>query len=212
MRDRGPDAEIDLSTMIAMVDVLGLFETAKKVLPKVGTVLSSLDSLLNQGPQPTKPSAEFAADSPEGVITKAREALRTLARTINNREDLIERKLKETMETVTGLRAGSFDLPKPELLDQTQAEGVMNTDLTTLKVLGETTMPQIQEQLNLAADGVNNASWCGAAWYRPASRQPRTCRSSSPPAQRRSTRCSRPSSRGSRRSSHRCSAWPGWRA
>jgi hypothetical protein len=166
MRERGPRKSFDLSTITALVGIAGAFPTpAKPILNGAGTVLSSLDSLLKPGGQETKPTVELAADTPEGVITKTKEALEKLAQTIKRCEDDIERKVKDAMQTVTS-RSGSFDLPKPALLDETQVDG-MKVDLGDLHFLAADTLPKIQKQIDLASDNISYGSWCSDAWYRP---------------------------------------------
>jgi hypothetical protein len=133
MKDRGSSlvGDLDLGTITALVGLAGVFTTpAKPILDTAGSVLSSLDSLLKSGDQPSKPTVAFAADSAEGVITKTNEAIKKLAETIRGREDEINGKIKEALNTVTS-RAGSFDMPKPKLLAESQVDEI-KVDLNDL--------------------------------------------------------------------------------
>jgi hypothetical protein len=169
MKDRGASLVpvVDLSVITALVGIAGVFKTpAKEILNGAGTVLSSLDSLLKQG-EPKKPTVEFAADTPEGVITKTQEAMKKLAETIRGREDEIERSIKDALTTVTDpTRSGSFDMPAPALLKETQIDE-MKVDLHDLHFLATDTLPKIEKQLNLASDNAFYGSICSDAWYRP---------------------------------------------
>ena len=166
MKDRGSAGAVDLGTITALVNIAAVFPTpAKPILAGAGAVLSSLDSLLKAGDAPSKPSVEFAADRPDGVITKTNEALKKLAETIRGREDEIAHKIKDAINTVTS-RAGSFDMPKPRLLDETQIDG-MKVDLGDLNFLATDTLPKIEKQLNLASDYVSYGGGCSDTWYRP---------------------------------------------
>jgi hypothetical protein len=167
MKDRGASkvGALDLGTIIALVGIAGVFTTpAKPMLNGASTVLSSLDSLLKAG-EPKKPTVEFAADSPEGVITRTNDALKKLAETIKGREDEIESRIKDAITTVTS-RAGSFDLPKPKLLEEGQIDE-MKVDLADLNFLATDTLPKIEKQLNLASDYASYGGTCSDAWYRP---------------------------------------------
>jgi hypothetical protein len=166
MKERGAGKTLDLGVITALVSIAAVFPTpAKPVLAGAGTVLSSLDSLLKPSGQETKPPVEFAADTPEGVITKTKDALKKLAETIKRCEDDIERKIKAAMDTVTS-RSGSFDMPKPTLLDETQINE-MKVDLNDLSFLATDTLPKIEKQLNLASDNISYGGSCSDAWYRP---------------------------------------------
>jgi hypothetical protein len=166
MKDRGSAGAVDLGTIIALANIAAVFPTpAKPILSGAGTVLSALDSLLKAGDEPSKPSVEFAADTPEEVITKTKDALKKLAETIKGCEDEIEGKIKEAMNAVTS-RSGSFDMPKPTLLDETQING-MKVDLSDLTFLATDTLPKVEKQLNLASDNVSYGGYCSDAWYRP---------------------------------------------
>lgn len=166
MKDRGSANALDLSTIIALVNIAGVFPTpAKPILNGAGSVLGALDSLLKGGNQPSKPTVEFGADTPDGVVTKTNDALKKLAQTIRGQEDEIENKIKDAMHTVTS-RAGSFDLPKPKVLDTTNIDE-MKVDLNDLLFLATDTLPKIEKQLNLASDNASYGGSCSDAWYRP---------------------------------------------
>jgi hypothetical protein len=167
MKDRGAanDPVVDLGTIAALAGVGALFPgAAKPTFAAAGTVLSALDTLLKSG-SPTKPTVEFVADTAEGVITRTQDALKKLAETIRGREDEIEGTIKRAMEEITSPGA-SFDMPKPKLLEETRIDG-MKVDLHDLNFIAETTLPQIETQINKASDGVYYGSMCQDAWYRP---------------------------------------------
>lgn len=168
MKDRGSAGAVDLGTITALVNIGAVFPTpAKPILAGAATVLSALDSLLKIRDSPTKPSVEFAADMPDGVIKKTEEALRKLAETIRGREDVIEDTITKAMQTVTDpTRATSFDMPKPTLLDETRIDG-MQVDLGDLDFLATDTLPKIEKQLNLSSDWVSYGAGSSLAWWRP---------------------------------------------
>ncbi|MCT2588258.1 hypothetical protein [Actinophytocola gossypii] len=165
MKERGTANVFDLGTITAFIDLLGMLPTgAKPILNKVGEALGPLATLLGIKDSPSKPPVEFAGDWPKDVIDKTNAALRKLAEIIKGRERVIDRQIKEAMRTVVS-RSGSFDLPKPEVLSETQIDG-MAVNLETLKFLATNTLPVIESQLNKAADLVNASRYVGGHWYR----------------------------------------------
>lgn len=166
MKDRGAADGADLSTVTALFGLAAVFPSpAAPILAGVGSALSSLEALLNAGSEPAKPTVEFAGGTPEKVIANTEAALKKLAELIRGVEDDIERKIKDAMTTVTS-RAGAFDMPKPKLLEETRIDG-MQVDLGVLNHLAEQTLPRIERQLYLAADGVHWGSKCHDLWFRP---------------------------------------------
>jgi hypothetical protein len=166
MKDRGSAGAFDLDTITAFVGLAGMVPgPAKPILSKVGEALGPLGTLLGIKDAPTRPTVEFAGDMPDDVTRNTEAALKKLAETIKDRERVIDREIKAAMQTVTS-RSGSFDLPKPQVLDETQIDG-MAVNLTTLKFLAENTMPVIEGQLNKASGQINAGKYAGGAWYRP---------------------------------------------
>lgn len=165
MKDRGGDNTFDLGTITAFIDLLGMLPTgAKPILNKVGAALGPLAKLLGIKDSPSKPPVEFAGERPKDVIEKTKAGLRKLAETVKDRERVIDREIKDAMHTVVS-RAGSFDLPTPEVLAEKQIDG-MAVNLETLRFLATNTMPVIETQLNKAADLVNASRYVGGLWYR----------------------------------------------
>jgi hypothetical protein len=169
MKDRGSAGVFDLGTITAFVDLLGMVPgPGKPILSKVGEALGPLATLLGIKDSPSKPPVEFAGDKPDDVIRNTKAALEKLAETIKGRERVIDRQIKEAMQTVTdSSRSGSFDLPTPQVLAEKQIDG-MAVNLVTLNFLAETTMPLIEGQLNKAADLINTGSLAVSGWFRPA--------------------------------------------
>ena len=166
MKDRGADVAHDLSTVSALFSLAAVFPTPfGPILAGVGTVLPMLESLIESGDEPSKPTVEFAGGTPEKVVGKSQEALKKLAQTIRGCEDDIKGKIKNAMELVTS-RSGSFDMPKPELLGETKIGG-MKVDLNDLRFLATDTLPQIGKELNAASDGLSSGFMRSDAWYRP---------------------------------------------
>ena len=166
MKDRGSANELDLGTITALIGLATVFPIpGKPILEGAGSVLSSLDDLLKPSGEPSKPSVPLAADSAEGVIANAQDALKKLAKTIQGQEAEIESKLKDALNTVSS-RSGSFDLPKPQLLSETSVDG-MAVDLSDLDFLATNTLPKIEKQLNQASDYACYGGSCSDAWYRP---------------------------------------------
>lgn len=166
MKDRGAAVAHDLSTVTALFSLAAVFPTpAQPILAGVGTVLPALESLIKAGDEPSKPTVEFAGGTPEKVVGKAEEALKKLAQAIRGCEDDIKGKIKGAMEAVTS-RSGSFDMPTPKLLGETKV-GEMKVDLDDLRFLATDTLPQIEQQLNAASDGLSFGSMRSEAWYRP---------------------------------------------
>jgi hypothetical protein len=167
MKDQGASQakSLDLSVVVSLVNIAGVFTTpAKPILNGAGTVLGALDSFLKSH-QPSKPTVEFGADTPEGVINKTNDALKKLAQTIRGREDEIKSRLNEAVGTVTS-RAGSFDLPRPGVLDTPEVSD-MKVDIDVLHFLATNTLPAIQKQVELARDNAGYGGNCYDAWFRP---------------------------------------------
>lgn len=165
MQARGSGGEISLKTIAALVGLAAVFPSpGKAILSGAGSVLSSLDSLLNAG-SAAEVKPEFEANSPDGVIDKTKNALKSLAATIRGREDEIKRTLKDALNFVTS-KPTSFDLPKPELLGETQIDE-MDVNLDTLDFIATDTLPTLEKQVNKASDEASYGGWCSDAWYRP---------------------------------------------
>jgi hypothetical protein len=166
MQARGSGHEISIKTIISLISIATVFSIpGKQILSGAGTVLGALDSILHPGGQPTQPTAKFEASTPDGVIDKGKDALKTLAQSIRTLETDMANKLKDAMNTVTS-KAGSFDLPKPKLLDTTEIDE-MKVNLDELHFIATDTLPKIEKQLNLASDNASYGAYCSDAWYRP---------------------------------------------
>ncbi len=168
MKDRGSAGAFDLGTITALVGLAKMVPgPTKLILSTVGEALDPLATLLGIKDSPSKPPVEFAGDKPDDVIRNTKAALEKLAETIKDRERVIDREVKAAMSTVTGGRSGSFDLPTPQVLAETQIDG-MAVNLVTLNFLATDTMPAIEKELNKAADLINTGSLAVSAWFRPA--------------------------------------------
>lgn len=113
MEARGQAEDLDLNTIASLATIGSAFPTpGKALLASVGSVLKEMVSLGGDS-QPSKPTVEFAAGTPEGVITKTQEALKKLADTIKDREGEIEKNIKEAIRIITSHEhQDSFVMPK----------------------------------------------------------------------------------------------------
>jgi hypothetical protein len=165
MKERGASVEDDLGTITALFGIAAVFPTpAQPILAGVASVLPALESLIKAGDEPGKQPVEFAGGTPEKVLGKTQEALKKLAQTIRAGEDDLKTKITDAIELVTS-RSGSFDMPKPKLLEQTEIGG-MKVDLETLGFLATSTLPQIARQLYIGADETSWGARCSHEWYR----------------------------------------------
>uniref|UniRef100_UPI003F496FBF hypothetical protein n=1 Tax=Amycolatopsis sp. CA-293810 TaxID=3239926 RepID=UPI003F496FBF len=165
MKDRGAAVARDLSTVTALFNLGSVFPgPAGKAMGAVGDILPALKTLIDGGDEPSRPTVEFAAGTPDEVLGKGEEALKKLAETIRNCETAIRDTIKHAMETVTS-RPG-FDMAKPELLRETKI-GQMKVDLDELRFLATKALPQIEKELSTAADQAFWGAMCTNEWYRP---------------------------------------------
>ncbi|MFD8495228.1 hypothetical protein [Amycolatopsis sp. NPDC059657] len=165
MQDRGKAVSGDLSTVTALFSLAAVFPTpASPVLAGVASALPALEKLMNAGSTPSKQEVEYGAGTPDKVIAKGVEALKTLAQTIRNCENDLKASIKSAMETVTS-EPDSFNMPSPTLLKETKLSE-MKVNLDSLRFIATSTLPLIEKELNEAADLIAAGSRCTGPWYR----------------------------------------------
>jgi hypothetical protein len=166
MEDRGRKVADGLGTVTALFAVAALFPTpVQPVLAGVAAALPALETLANATSEPSKTEVEFAGGTPDKVLGTAADALKKLADTIRAGEDEIKQKITDAMEAVT-TRSGSFDMPKPQLLEETGIGG-MEVDLKVLNFLAAETLPKIARQFYVSSDALNGGAGCVHEWERP---------------------------------------------
>ncbi|MFJ1762551.1 hypothetical protein ACIOD2_19685 [Amycolatopsis sp. NPDC088138] len=168
MEDRGRGVVNDgLAIVTAVFGVAALFPTPiAPVLAGVTAALPALATLLDAASPPNKTEVQFAGSSPDEVIGKATDALKTLTNQARDGETEIKRLITEGMETVTS-HPSSFAMPKPKLLEETKLAG-MKVDLGDLHFLAAETLPHIGHEFYVASDALNSGGGCSREWMRPA--------------------------------------------